>query len=166
MANEWVARARGFWAERNARERMILSVGGIVLLVLVLYAWAYQPIEQSRAQLVQRLPRLRAELMLMRVQVAEIERLRAHPGEAATGTLEQRIKSSAAAFGLAEGFTQFTALDKNRIQLTTQPLPPGTWIDWLSDLGRRGVTVARCRITEGKEPGLASLELTLTGARQ
>jgi general secretion pathway protein M len=166
VANEWVARVRGFWAERNARERLILSVGSLVLLVLVLYAWVYQPIEQSRAKLAQRLPRLRAELRLMRVQVAEIERLRAHPGESASGTLEQRIKSSAATFGLAEGFTQFTSLDNNRVQLSTQPLPPGTWIDWLSDLGRRGVTVARCRITEGDEPGLAKLELTLTGARQ
>jgi general secretion pathway protein M len=166
MINEWIEHARGHLAGRSARERRVLAAGGIVLLILVGWGLVYQPMEQSRAKLVQRLPKLRAELRLMRVQAAEIERLRTHPGDTAGGTLEQRIKASAAAFGMAEGFTRFTPLTEDQVELATRPLPTGTWIDWLADLGRRGITVARCRISGGEQGGLASLELTLSGGRR
>jgi general secretion pathway protein M len=166
MANEWIERARGYLSGRSARERLILSVGGLILLVLLGYGLLYEPLRQARAKLAERLPAQRAELRLMRVQVTEIERLRTSMGDAGKGGLEQRIKSSAAAFGLGEAFTQFTSLTEGRIQLVTQPLPTGTWIDWLADLERQGVTVARCRISAGEQSGLASLELTLTGGRR
>jgi len=80
--------------------------------------------------------------------------------------LEQRVKSSAAAFGLGGSFTQFVTLADNQIQLSTQPLATNTWIDWLADLERQGVVVARCHITASEQSGLAKLELTLTRDRQ
>lgn len=166
MASEWIERARGYLAARNARERLFLSAGGLVLFVLIGYGLLYEPLRQARAKLVERLPAQRAELRLMRLQVAEIERLRTSMGDAGKGGLEQRIKSSAAAFGLVDAFIRFTPLTEGQIQLATQPLPNRAWIDWLADLERHGVTVARCHIKASDEPGLASLELTLTGGRR
>ena len=166
MVNEWIERLRGRFAARSARERRILAVGGGILLVLIAYGGVYEPLRDARAKLVDRLPVQRAELRLMRIQVAEIERLRTHMGAAAQGTLEQRIKSSAAAFNLGEAFTQFTALTPEQIHAVTRPLPTGTWVDWLADLERQGVTVVRCRVNTSDQIGLASLELTLTGGRR
>lgn len=166
MVNEWIERLRGQLAARSARERRILAVGGGILLVLIGYGGVYEPLRDARAKLVDRLPVQRAELRLMRIQVAEIERLRTHMGAAAQGTLEQRIKSSAAAFNLGEAFTQFTALTPEQIQVVTHPLPTATWVDWLADLERQGVTVVRCRINTSDQIGLAYLELTLTGGRR
>jgi general secretion pathway protein M len=166
MANEWIGRLRGHWAARAPREQRVLAAGGFLLLILVGYGGVYEPLRQARAKLAERLPALRAELRLMRVQAMEIERLRTHMGAAAKGTLEQRIKSSAAAFNLGEAFTQFTALSQDQIQVVTHPLPTGTWVDWLADLGRQGVTVARCRIDAAEQTGMARLELTLTGGRR
>ncbi len=166
MFNEWIERLRGQLAGRSVRERQVLAVGGVVLAVLLGYGAVYEPLRQARAKLAERLPAQRAELRLMRIQVAEIERLRTHMGAAAKGSLEQRIKASAAAFNLGEAFTQFTALTPDQVQLATQPLPTGNWVDWLADLERQGVSVARCRIDTGDQVGLASLELTLTGGRR
>jgi general secretion pathway protein M len=165
MANEWLDRGRAFYAERSPRERMILLVGGFVLLVLVGYGTIYEPVRQARGKLAERLPTLRAELRLMRVQAAEIERLRTRMGNSGNAGVEQRVKSSAAAFGVGGAFTQFTLVSNDQVQLTTQPLPPGAWIDWLADLERQGITVTRCHITGSGQPGLASVELTLRGGR-
>jgi type II secretory pathway component PulM len=165
MANEWIERLRERLAGRGARERRALALGGGILLLLVGYGGVYEPLSLARMKLAERLPIQRAELRLMRIQAAEIERLRAQAGAAGLGSLEQRIKSSAAAFNLGEAFTRFLALTPDQIQLATQALPTGSWIDWLADLERRGVSVVRCRITASEQPGLASLELTLTGGR-
>jgi general secretion pathway protein M len=166
MANEWLARLRGYLAGRSARERMILLAGGLVVLVPIGYGLVYEPLSRARAGLAKRLPAERAELRLMRIQAAEIQRLRSRMGESAPGGLEQRVKSSAAALGLGEQITQFAALANDQIQLSTQPLPTQTWLDWLSDLEQRGIRVVRCHITASEQAGLAKLELTLTGGGQ
>ena len=166
MANEWLDRIRGYLAGRSARERMALLAGGLILLVFLGYGLLYEPLNQARAGLAKRLPAERAELRLMRVQETEIQRLRTRMGNSDKGGLEQRIKSSAAALGLGSQFTQFVTLSNDQIQLSTQPLPTQTWIDWLSDLERRGVKVVRCHITASEQAGFAKLEMTLTGGQQ
>ncbi len=166
MTNEWGERLRGYLAGRSARERTTLAVGGLVLLVLLGYGLVYEPLRQARAKLAERLPSQRTELRLMRVQAAEIERLRTQAGLVGKSSLEQRIKASAAAFGLVANFTQFTPLADEQIQLSTQPLANSTWIDWLTDLERQGVTVVRGRISASDQPGLSSLELTLKGGQR
>lgn len=166
MANEWIGRLRAQLARRSERERQVLAVGGVILLLLVGYGGVYEPVREARAKLAERLPAQRAELRLMRVQAAEIERLRTLGGAAGKGGLEQRVKSSAAAFNLGEAFTAFTAVSPEQIQLATHPLPTGSWTAWLADLERQGVSVARCRIATGDQAGLATLELTLTGGRR
>ncbi len=134
-------------------------------MLLVAYGAVYEPLRLARTRLAERLPAQRAELRLMRVQVTEIERLRTRLGTA-RGGLEQRVKSSAAAFNLGEAFTQFNALAPDQIQLATRPLPTADWTAWLADLERQGVTVSRCRITPGGQAGLATLEMTVTGGRR
>lgn len=166
MANDGLARLRGYLAARTARERMILLAGGLVLLVAIGYGLVYEPLSRARAGLAKRLPEARAELRLMRTQAAEIQRLRSRMGESGQGGLEQRVKASAAALGLGDQITQFAALANDQIQLSTQPLPTQAWLDWLSDLEQRGIRVVRCHISASEQAGLAKLELTLTGSLQ
>lgn len=166
MGNEWFERLRSQLANRTPRERKVLLAGGVILLVLLVYGALFEPLRQARAKLLERLPAQRAELRLMRVQVAEIERLRSQAGSVAKGSLEQRVRSSAAIFNLGEAFTQFNLLTQDQIQLATHPLPTASWSAWLADLERQGVSVTRCRITPDPQASLASLEMTLTGGRR
>jgi general secretion pathway protein M len=162
MASEVLDRARGYLAERSTRERVFLLAGAGLLLVLFGYGLVYEPLDEARERLAKRLPTERAQLRLMRAQVAEIRHLRMRLGDAAKGGLEQRVRSSAAASGLAGSLTQFVALADNEIQLSTSALPTNVWSDWLADLERHGMRVTRCRITNDRT-GFARLELTVTG---
>jgi general secretion pathway protein M len=166
VANEAIERIRGYLAGRSARERMILLAGGVILLVLLGYGLVYEPQNAARSKLAEGLPAQRAALRLMRVQAAEIQRLRTRIGDSGRGGLEQRVKASAATFGLGGRFAQFVALSNDQIQLSTEALPTNAWIDWLADLERQGVVVVRCRITASEQAGSAKLELTLTGGQQ
>jgi type II secretory pathway component PulM len=166
MANEWLDRMRGYLNGRSARERMFLLAGGLILLVLLGYGLLYVPQNEARTKLAKRLPAQRAELRLMRVQAAEIQRLRTRMGDSGKGGLEQRVKASAATFGIGGSFAQFSALANDQVQLSTQPLPTSTWTDWLADLERQGVMIVRCRITASEQAGLAKLEMTLTGGQR
>jgi type II secretory pathway component PulM len=166
VVNERIDQVRSYLAGRSARERMTLLAGGVILLALLGYGLVYEPQNAARSKLAQRLPAERAALRLMRVQAAEIQYLRSRMGDTAKGGLEQRVKASAATFGLGGSFAQFVALSNDQIQLSTQALPTNTWIDWLADLERQGVMVVRCRITASEQAGLARLELTLTGGQR
>jgi type II secretory pathway component PulM len=166
MPNEWHDRIRGYLSGRSTRERSFLLAGGLALLVLLGYGLLYEPQDEARSKLIQRLPAERAELRLMRVQAEEIQRLRSRMGDTGKGGLEQRVKSSAAALGLGESFAQFVTSANDQIQISTQPLPTDTWIGWLAELERQGVMVVRCRITASDQSGLARLEMTLTGGQR
>jgi len=163
MQAEWVQRLQARYAQLNARERRVVVWGGIALAILLAYGAVYEPIQQARAKLEQRLPTQRADLRLLRAQVAEIEQLRTRAGKAGEGTLEQRIKASAAAFGVADTIAQFTVLSPDQIQIITRPLPASTWIGWLADLERNGVAIVRYRVKVSDPAGTAGLELTLAG---
>ncbi|MGO9443596.1 MAG: type II secretion system protein GspM [Thiobacillaceae bacterium] len=162
MASEALDRARSYLAERSTRERVFLLAGGALLTALLGYGLVYEPLDGAREKLAKRLPAERAQLRLMRAQVGEIRHLRMRLGDAARGGLEQRVRSSAAAFGLAGSLAQFVALADNEIQLNTAALPTNAWIGWLADLERHGMMVTRCRITSD-QTGFAKLELTVTG---
>jgi type II secretory pathway component PulM len=104
MANELHERIRGYLSGRSPRERAFLLAGGLALVVLLAYGLLYEPQNEARAKLAERLPAERAELRLMRVQAAEIQRLRTRMGDTDKGGLEQRVKASAAALGLGRKF--------------------------------------------------------------
>lgn len=165
MAAEALERMRAYLAGRSPRERLFLIAGGAILLLLLVWGLLYEPQRAAREKLAERLPAERAELRLMRAQAAEIERLRKRGGDAGGG-LEQRVKASAATFGVADSFLRFVSMGDSRIELATAPLPTATWSEWLADLERRGVVVLRCRITAAESAGMASLEMTLSGGQR
>ena len=165
MTDELATRLRAYLSARSARERRTLLVGGLLLLVLLGYGGVYEPLRQARAKLAERLPAQRAELRLMRMQAVEIERLRRHLGSTGNGSLEQRVKASAAAFGLVGKIKQFNAIAGEQIQLSTQPLATAAWSEWLTGIEAQGIRIVRCRISSAAQPGMASLELTLQGGQ-
>lgn len=57
--------ASGFWAERTPRERLILGVGGGLLLLVLCWLLLIDPALQGRAQWKQALPALRADYAQM-----------------------------------------------------------------------------------------------------
>jgi type II secretory pathway component PulM len=138
-----------FWQGRSDRERLVLSAGGGVLLLGLLYGAIYVPIEASRRGLIDRLPQMRAEYRLLTAQVEEIERIRGRSVKQSGGgvSLHRRIESSAMSRGLGDAIISVTPAGNDLIQVVT---------------GDRSAHSARIRFS-GKD-GQARLEATFAGA--
>lgn len=160
MAGELMHRARAFWAGRNTRERRMLGLGGAVLLLGLLYGLVYDPLAQARQKMLGRLPELRAELRLMRAQVAQIEyqRRRAGMNQITAAGLSRLVASTAAGHGLQQAIRASVPLDGERLQVVTQPHPASALLAWLADLERQGARVQSCRISVTGPSGLATLD--------
>ncbi|HXI37762.1 MAG TPA: type II secretion system protein GspM, partial [Burkholderiales bacterium] len=69
-------RLREFWSERAPRERALLAGGAIAVALVALYLFVWQPGLAAGQRLAATLPRLRAQVELMRTQQSEIAALR------------------------------------------------------------------------------------------
>lgn len=151
-----------FWQARTARERMILALGAGVLLLGLGYALVFDPLIKARGKLEKRLPQLRAEVQLMRVQVAEIERLRASSKPGGQGALLGRVGVAASEAGLRDKLQQVTSIAEDRVRVVGGPLPMSAWLAWFRDLEAQNIRVAYCRMTPD-ESGGHTVETLLQG---
>ena len=167
MAAESLSRLRAAWSARSARERTLLAIGAAVVLIGLAYGLVYQPVGRARAALAGRLPALRADLRLMRSQVAQIERLRrlSPQSGAGGGSLTRSVESTAAARGLRDSITTLPPLGGDRLQLVGKPVPAKLWLDWLSDLNRAGIRVQSCHLSLSSAGSLVGIDAILTGGR-
>jgi general secretion pathway protein M len=156
-----------FWQARSDRERLILAVGGGVVLFGLLYGAIYAPLEASRKALMDRLPQMRAEYRLLTAQVEEIERIRSRSVKQSGGavSLQRRIESSAMSKGLGDGIISMTPSGNDLIQVVTADRPARVWMEWLLELQGQGVRVDSARIRFSGKDGQARLEATFAGTQ-
>jgi len=91
-------RAQAWWLSRTDQERKFLTVGGIVVLVSLVYALLLAPAIEGRDSLRRSLPELRQQAAQMQTLAAEAQALAASPaptvppmtGEALTASMAQR----------------------------------------------------------------------------
>jgi general secretion pathway protein M len=155
-----------FWQGRSDRERLVLSAGGGVLLLGLLYGAIYVPIEASRRGLIDRLPQMRAEYRLLTAQVEEIERIRGRSVKQSGGgvSLHRRIESSAMSRGLGDAIISVTPAGNDLIQVVTGDRSARVWMEWLLELERQGIRAHSARIRFSGKDGQARLEATFAGA--
>lgn len=163
--NARLDQARAFWSARSGRERILLAAAATVLLLGLAYALILEPLYQANRKLAATLPPLRADLRLLRVQVAEIERLRGKSGPAARagGSLSHVIESSAAAHGVREALTGLTPIPPDQVRLATGDIALPDWTAWFSEMEQAGVAVQSMRVVAGDRPGMVRVEAVLSG---
>lgn len=117
------------WAARSPGERKAIAVGGSALLLLLVIAFVWLPLERARNRLSAELPALRASVAQMRLEADEVKRLRTLPA--------RETPAAAAALSAAGAFTQglpgatTSALDTRRIRLTVADASWNAVIAWV-----------------------------------
>ena len=104
------------WAARSPRERAAISITATVLAAILIVALIWLPLERARTRLAAELPGLRASVAQMRVEAAEVQRLRTLPAREASLTPAALMASGTFTQGLP-GATA-SAIDTRRIRLT------------------------------------------------
>ena len=153
-----------YWQARNPRERMILaSVAGITLAA-ILYAYAWMPIADERAQLRKTLPVTQAAAAQFNTHADEAEKL---AGQAATrGNINVMgvIESSAKARNLRDKFSAVSAVDANHVRVVAASVAFDDWLAWSKELQAQGIRIDSVQASAAPEgAGLVKITATFSG---
>ena len=128
------------------RERLALSTGAIVVLLLLLYGWIWLPLAADTARLRSSVPNLRSQASLLGAEAAEAKRLAAQPRPVANDVLANAVEQSVAASGLKDRL-QVLPLDSSRVQLNADGIGFNEWINLLASLQQsRNARVESARV--------------------
>lgn len=152
------------WLERTQRERMVLAVLAVLVLVFLGYALLWQPAADNIGRLQQELPQMRSELARMQAMAAELAASRSRTAAVVpTGAdLQVALQQSLQETGLS---AQKLALRPDgRITLEWHDAPFSRMADWLDQARQKW----RVRVVEGHvertmHPGDVNARLVLRG---
>ena len=122
-----------FWQARNPRERMILTYGGVFLMLTLLYGLAWLQISEGRKKLSTTLPQLRADVVQMRAHAQEVTGLKANTG-AASGDARQAAESGLQGANLRDKVSAIDRVDAQRVRITLNGMPFDALLMFLGDM--------------------------------
>lgn len=155
------------WAALAPRERRLLSVAGVVLLVAVFWLGLFEPAWNGRQTLQRELPQLRAQVAqvagLAGVARQAAEQARAVPAPEA---LRARVEGSLQAAGLAASVGQLE-MSGERMTIKLQAVANSAWLAWLDGvLAETRMRVVDASVVREARPGFVSVKLVLEAARR
>ncbi len=121
--------AREWWSARSERERWMVSGAAVLIVASVLFFFVYQPINEERSRLHNRVPELRASLQRMQAQAEEVKTLQSRPKPE---SMEVVLKESAAQSGLANA--SIAADGPGRARVNFASIEFNRWIQWAGQL--------------------------------
>jgi type II secretory pathway component PulM len=150
------------WQMRPANERRTLSMlGGVVLLVLLL-AFAWLPLERSRARLAAELPRLRASIDSLERDANEVRRLRAIAPAPTSSSARTAPLASLATNGGGVAGAQITVLDERRARLAGDDVSFSGVLEWIRNAqASHGMRVESARVQALPAAGHVRAEVVL-----
>jgi general secretion pathway protein M len=156
---------RTWWLAREPRERQVLSIGVLVVVLMLGWALVYKPMADARTSLMRGNERLAADLLSMRHDAA---RLRS--GETGETAARERAGRSLLALvdagirdiGLGAGLKRIEPAGDGRVRLRLEAVPFDPLAGWLETLAQRhGIVVAEMAATATEYVGQVDVQLVL-----
>ncbi|MDG0026937.1 type II secretion system protein M [Trinickia sp. Y13] len=154
----------GFWEPRTAREKLLLTWGGVAVGIVIAYSVLWAPAQQGRTHLRATLPAMQRQIAQMTAQADEARSLApAAQGVTPTGgALRDAIASSLTQAGIA---TTQVRLTGEAVQIEAKNASFPAWTMWLDDVRKQfKVHVTEMHATALKADGQVDLTATLQPA--
>lgn len=147
------------WQQLAPRERLVIGWGGAGLLLALLYAYLWQPLDSERHRLRAALPALRVAVEEVRAGAEEASRLKTSASPATTGTaLQAAVQQAASESGGAQA-PQFSLLDESRVSATWPSISFEAWAAMAAKLqSARHIRLESVTVDALPEPGLARVQ--------
>ena len=155
----------GWWQGRDARERRVLSIGGIVVGAMLLWALVWKPLDDARATLAESNGRLAADVSAMRIATAELrdgargdEPARQRAGQSLLALADAGIRD----IGLGASLKRIEPAGDGRVRLRLEAIafdPLAAWLETLSV--QQGIRVAEMAATRTEHAGQVDVQLVL-----
>lgn len=148
----------------DARERFLVVAGGLLLLVLLLYALVWRPIGERVERLRVTVAEQTALAQWMASAAAEVARLRAS-GAGVRGERQSLLSltdGSARQAGLGGAIRRIEPEGSDRVRIVLEQAGFDTLVTWLERLAsRHGVIIETVTVERRNEPGAVNASLVL-----
>jgi general secretion pathway protein M len=158
---------RSFWIERAPRERLVLTLLGLVVGLALLFLLLIEPAWTGIARLERGLPKVRTDKAQLESLLGEVQQLKSRAQVATVSAQEARvtIEKSLAAAGLKA--TRVVPLSSGDLQITFANVPYAAFASWVAaterELGARTTSVVANAVTA---PGHVDVELAMKLAQR
>lgn len=158
------------WFDKlEPKERMMLAVGGVLLVLLLIYVLVLAPIRSAYQSLKLGVAEQRETIAWMQGSAQTIERLMRSSGSASQGlggrSLLAVTDSTARAGGLGATLKRVEPEGSNSVRVWLDGAPFDVLIKWLGMLGtQHGVDVNSVTLERSDAAGLVNARLTLEAA--
>lgn len=150
------------WRARPERERSVLAAGALVAGVMLYVALVWLPLERMRARLAADLPALRASIVSLERDAAEVKRLRATPSTIPANKAPLPLIMRANIWARELPGVTLTVPDESHVKLSGADMRFTALLDWLATVqAAHGLRVEAARIEALPEVGHVRAELTL-----
>lgn len=158
----WFALKAGalvFWEARSEQERKVLSLGGLVVALALVWATLIAPAIEGRAQLQKSLPQLRQQAARLQALAAEAATFSGQASPQVSAMSSASLTSSLAARSLT---AQSVGMTGEYAKLQLRGVPFGALLQWLAQLQQESrISVEDASIVAQATPGLVDATLTL-----
>ncbi len=155
---------RSWWQGRDARERQILLIGGVLVVLMLGWALLYKPLADARSRLAQGNQRLAADLVTMRSDAARLAGGGVEDGarERAGRSLLALVDAGIRDIGLSAGLKRIEPAGEGRVRLRLEAVPFDPLAAWLETLAQRhDIVVAELAATATEYVGQVDIQLVL-----
>ncbi len=161
---------RTWWQQLQTRERNMLHLGGIVVALLLGWAFVWHPLSRARAELMQSVVEQQQAVVVMRAQAIEVQQLR---NQGVQGKVDRQGKSllaladaTARGAALAGALKRVEPVSEKTVRVSLELASFDALMTWLDGLAREfGVQAVDFSIDRADGVGLgealAGLEMRL-----
>ncbi len=155
-----------YWANLQPRERHTLLGGGLVLVLILLYALVIDPFRQELLRLQQSVEAQTGELAWMQQASAEVKRLRGNSpvAQRVTGrSLMSQVDASARSTGLSGAIKEIKP-EGQGVKVRLEQVSFDDMLLWLEQLNsKQGVGVSGLVMERLSQPGRVNASVVLEG---
>lgn len=155
---------KDWWLNLSIREKQTVSIGGILVVIFICYAFIWSPINNATNQLREKIQHDHALLVWMRKVSQHIASLQKNATQAEPdttsilGTTQNEINKSA----FAQHVSQLRQADSNSVQFTLQKVDFDELITWLTSIWKfHNLGVTKLNLTPTDKPGIVSGDIVL-----
>lgn len=153
-----------FWQGLSERDRRMLGVGGMLVAAMLLWAWVWDPLSASRANLREQALANEASLAWMRPAVEQVLSRGGIAVPVSDGrSLLARVDASARAAGLGAHLTLIEPQGGHRVRLQFSAVDFDALAHWLEAQSRDGVRIEEWSASRAAGSGRVDARLALAG---
>ena len=158
-------RIKSWLLQKTPREQLILLAGLAVVLMVLVWQLAWQPMLQARTLSAQRVSNAEQSLLAVRSLSQELAAARAATGSqtSGTGNLAQSLDESASALGLRIASLE-PAADNSSVAVRLNDVGMASVLTWLNGIESSGsMSIDSLTLSPVTTPGNVSVSLRLRG---